>query len=173
MPRRIRENPYYVCAGTQEEESTEEENKWEETNYDDFGYDEEEQWEEEQWDDYEVDYEEINWEEDFGTDFDFEEDFGFYDLAGDREDHTHGEGNSTEEDWDNYADIYYGDDATNWTRPSEEFEDFGFEEWEDDESYDFDSDESWSDDGTWTDDYGQEYHNYTYAGEEEGSGYSV
>ena len=169
LPAAIRESPYYKCAGAEEVVEEENDNTWEEVDFeeDDWDFEKEEEWTDEDWAEYEVDYDDIDFD-DYG--FDFEEDFGFYDLAGEAD----VEGDATAE-WEDYTDEYdFESEDSNWTRPSDEFEDFGFDEWEEDpDNYDWDSDENWNDDGAWTDDYGQEYHNYTYEGEEEGSGYQV
>ena len=165
MPAEIRDNKYYIAGGATAEaaDETEEEytGKWEEG--DDWDFEKEEEWTDEEWSTYAVDLTDIDLDE-YG--FDFEEDFGFYDLAG-------------EADEDSYEEIDYGEifGGDVWTRPSDEWAaDFDTEDakFVDPENYDWESDESWSH-VTYTDEYGQEYQNFTYTsdGTEEDMGYNM
>lgn len=166
-PDYIAENPYYINGGAVHEEQadeTEDESGWVEPDYDDeWDFEKEEEWTDEDWADVEIDYDEIDFD---NFDFDFEEDFGFYDLADERDDETLFDEDSDE--WD-----MYDENDEDWSRPSEEHEDFDFDTWEED--VDFENDESWTDDGTWTDDYGTEYHSYRHEadGTEGSVGYTV
>jgi hypothetical protein len=141
---------------------------------------------EDDWADYTVDVNDFDFDElDFDWDFEeFEEDLGFYEFGeedyyewGDEEDCEDTDCEWVEpSDWDatidgeweydpyDYSeyDLELNDDGT-YTRPSEEWVE---EDWEnfDDDSF-WAEDNGYTDEGTWTDEYGQEYHNYTYAGD--------